>query len=83
MSEQSSPYNESIPKDEQVCRIEFVYDGLTGGGKYRFRKEDPKFIDPLSVYAMACLAVLDEHQPEIIAKMNEFTEHEPVSLNIH
>lgn len=66
-----------------VCSIEFYYDPLTEVPKYRIRRADGTFMDPLSVYAMACVEVLDEQYPDIIKRMEKLVGDSKVPLKVH
>jgi len=66
-----------------VCSIEFYYDPLTEVPKYRIRRADGTFMDPLSVYAMACVEVLDEQHPDIIRRVEQLAGDSRVSLKVH
>ena len=75
--------SETIQEDTLAASINFYYDGLTGVPKFSVKREDPHFIDPLSVYAIASMAVLEEHYDEIVAKMEEITDMSQTALRVH
>lgn len=77
------PTDEEIENDTLAASINFYYDGLTGTPKFSVKREDHRFIDPLSVYAIASMAVLEEHYEEIVAKMDEITDLNQEVMSVH
>lgn len=79
---------EDLPSEEEItdtlsASINFYYDGLTGVPKISIKREDPRFIDPLTVYAMASMSVIEEHYEEIVEKMKEMTDMNQRTLSVH
>lgn len=70
-------------KEELVCAIQFYYDPLTEVPKYRLRREDPRFIDPLSVYAMACIQVIEDNHSDVIRYMEEIVGSQKTDMKVH
>lgn len=69
--------------DELVASIKFYYDGMTQTPKFSMTREDREFIDPLTVYAMACMTVLENHYEEVVEQMSEITDMNQTSLRVH
>lgn len=64
---------EDIAENVKVCQIEFYYDGFTALPKMKLHKENTQVLDPLTIYANACLEVLETHHKEVHDKMNELS----------
>jgi hypothetical protein len=61
-------------EDVVISTLEFYYDGLSGQPKYRMKfSNKTKMVDPLKIYAMACVEVLQDCGEAIDAKMEEIS----------
>lgn len=66
-----------------VASIEFYYDPLTEVPKFRVRNHDRTELDPLAVYAMMGLEVLQEHHQDVYEKASEFITANEKTMRIN